>query len=263
MRRYLTLVFLLCLAIPAGVSISGCYPQSGRQLLQRPGLWAEDTDVYSIDLEPQNHWYFDGIRADPPDCALRRPRPARARPPACLSYSYGTTNNRLVDISPTGNICAGTWNRNSGGGIADYTICNVPNPMPSTGGLPLRLGVHYQPLRTRSRRTRCRSMFTPRSVPSHLALPAVRASSSAIRRAPSRSSTPRPVIASDGNAIRALRPCHCDQLFVPGRPAAGRDLGSRLARSAIGALPTPSAPPRWPPSMRTPTRSPPSCPAPR
>ena len=52
------------------------------------------------------------------------------------SYSYGTTNNQLVDISPTGSICAGTWNRNTGGGIANYTICNFPNPLPSTGGLP-------------------------------------------------------------------------------------------------------------------------------
>jgi hypothetical protein len=49
------------------------------------------------------------------------------------TYTYGTTNNQLVDISPTGNICAGKWNRNSGGGIADYTICNFPNPLPSTG----------------------------------------------------------------------------------------------------------------------------------
>jgi len=52
------------------------------------------------------------------------------------SYTYGTTNNQLVDISPTGNICAGTWNRNTGGGIANYTICNFPNPLPATGGLP-------------------------------------------------------------------------------------------------------------------------------
>jgi hypothetical protein len=57
------------------------------------------------------------------------------------TYTYGTTNNQLVDISPAGNICAGTWNRNSGGGIADYTICNLPNPLPSTGGLPY--GIAY------------------------------------------------------------------------------------------------------------------------
>ena len=57
------------------------------------------------------------------------------------SYSYGTTNNQLVDISPSGSICAGTWNRNTGGGIADYTYCYYPNPLPSTNGLPY--GIAY------------------------------------------------------------------------------------------------------------------------
>ncbi len=76
--------------------------------------------------------------------SLRRLRRlARAPPPSVSSYTYGTTNNQLVDISPTGNICAGTWNRNSGGGIADYTICNFPNPLPNTGGLPYAVGIYY------------------------------------------------------------------------------------------------------------------------
>jgi hypothetical protein len=52
------------------------------------------------------------------------------------SYTYGTTNNQILDISPTGNMCAGTWNRNSGGGIPNYTICNFPSPLPSTKGAP-------------------------------------------------------------------------------------------------------------------------------
>ena len=52
------------------------------------------------------------------------------------SYTYGTTNNQVVDISPSGNLCAGTWNRNSGGGIPNFTICNIPNPLPTTNGLP-------------------------------------------------------------------------------------------------------------------------------
>jgi hypothetical protein len=52
------------------------------------------------------------------------------------AYSYGTSNNQLVDITPTGILCAGTWNRNSGGGIPNYTICSPPSPLPSTGGLP-------------------------------------------------------------------------------------------------------------------------------
>jgi hypothetical protein len=52
------------------------------------------------------------------------------------TFSYGTSNNQLVDITPAGNLCAGTWNRNSGGAIPNYTICSPPSPLPSTGGLP-------------------------------------------------------------------------------------------------------------------------------
>ena len=42
-----------------------------------------------------------------------------------------------------GNICAGTWNRNSGGGIADYTICNFPKPVPKYGRIALCDGIHH------------------------------------------------------------------------------------------------------------------------
>jgi hypothetical protein len=34
----------------------------------------------------------------------------------------------IADVEPTsGRLCAGTWNRNSGGGIPDYTVCNPTN----------------------------------------------------------------------------------------------------------------------------------------
>src|SRR6201999_1375434 len=41
-------------------------------------------------------------------------------------YIYGTTNMNLADVSPSGSICAGSWNRNSPGGITDFTICTPP-----------------------------------------------------------------------------------------------------------------------------------------
>ncbi len=41
-------------------------------------------------------------------------------------YNYGSSNLLLADVSPTGAVCGGTWNRNSPGGIADYTICTPP-----------------------------------------------------------------------------------------------------------------------------------------
>ena len=43
-------------------------------------------------------------------------------------YIYGTTDMTIADVQPnTGRLCAGTWNRNTGGGIPDYTVCNPTN----------------------------------------------------------------------------------------------------------------------------------------
>ena len=137
MRRFLTLVFMLSLAIPAGISISGCTRNPAGNYCNGLGYGLKDTDVASIVLQPQT----TGI-------SLAFGQTTQAQQPSALTckgagasvnsnqYTYGTTNNKLVDISPSGQICAGTWNRNTGGGIPDYTYCNFPSPMPATGGLP-------------------------------------------------------------------------------------------------------------------------------
>ena len=136
MRRFLTLVCLLCLAVPAGISISGCSRNPGANYCNGLGYGLKDSDVASILMQPQT----TGV-------SLAFGQTAQASAPSAQTckgeqasfsgkYTYGTTNNQLVDISPTGNMCAGTWNRNTGGGIADYTTCGKPNPLPSTGGLP-------------------------------------------------------------------------------------------------------------------------------
>jgi sugar lactone lactonase YvrE len=135
MRRFLTLVCLLCLAIPAGISISGCIRNPGENYCNGLGYGLKITDLASITLQPATTGislaYGQTRQVSSPSSLTCKGTSASAS-----VYTYGTTNNRLVDISPGGNICAGTWNRNSGGGIGDYTICNPPNPLPTTGGLP-------------------------------------------------------------------------------------------------------------------------------
>ena len=137
MRRFLTLVFMVCLAIPAGISISGCTRNPAGNYCYGLGYGLKNTDVASITLQPQS----TGI-------SLAFGQTQQIQAPTALTctgstasvnsnqYTYGTTNNKLVDISPNGELCAGTWNRNSGGGIADYTYCNFPSPLPATNGLP-------------------------------------------------------------------------------------------------------------------------------
>ena len=139
MRRFLTLVFLLFLALPAGITFTGCYRNpAGNYCNGVFGLRV--TDVYAITLQPETtglSMAFGQTRQISAPSAVTCKNSAAS----VSSYTYGTSNNKLVDISPSGSLCAGTWNRNSGGGIADYTICNYPNPLPSSAGLPF--GVAY------------------------------------------------------------------------------------------------------------------------
>lgn len=121
MRRFLTLVCLLFLALPAGISISGCTRNPAGNYCNGLGYGLKVTEVATITLQPETtglSMAFGQTRqVSTPTAATCKGTTA-----SIASYTYGTTNNKLVDISPSGNICAGTWNRNSGGGIADFTI---------------------------------------------------------------------------------------------------------------------------------------------
>jgi hypothetical protein len=135
MRRFLTLVCLLFLALPAGITISGCYRNPAGNYCNGLGYGLKNTDVYKITLQPATtglSMAFGQTRQVTAPTAVT----CKNATASVAGYAYGTSNNKLVDISPSGNICAGTWNRNSGGGIADFTICNFPNPLPDSGGLP-------------------------------------------------------------------------------------------------------------------------------
>jgi hypothetical protein len=138
MRRFLTLVFLLCMAVPSGISIIGCVRNPAAKYCSvTSGYGILVTQVYSITLQPQTAGislaYGQTTQAQSPSAQTCTGSTAEV---SSKDYIYASTNNQLVDLSPTGGICAGTWNRNTGGGIADYTYCNPPNPAPSTNGLP-------------------------------------------------------------------------------------------------------------------------------
>lgn len=135
MRRLLTLVFLLALTIPAGISITGCTRNPAGNYCNGEGYGLKLTDVATVILQPQT----TGISlayGQTQQLATPTAKTCKGTAASVASYLYGTSNNQIVDISPTGNLCAGTWNRRSGGGIPDYTICNPPSPLPSTNGYP-------------------------------------------------------------------------------------------------------------------------------
>ena len=128
MRRFVTLAVLLLFTIPFGVSISGC--SHGVAITYCNGL---DSGVrvgqtVTLDLEPRltgisiNQGAIGSIGAPTgKDC--------KGSVSSVSGTIYASSDRSIVDVNPTtgsGGLCAGTWNRNSGNGVADYTVC-TPN----------------------------------------------------------------------------------------------------------------------------------------
>jgi hypothetical protein len=124
MQRYLALLALLVFSLPVGLSISGCTTNVGA-FCNGLGYGLKTNAVSAIDLEPKTtgislSWGQTGQITQPTATTCK------GATATVSHYTYGSTNINLADISPTGAICGGTWNRTSPGGIADFTICTPP-----------------------------------------------------------------------------------------------------------------------------------------
>jgi hypothetical protein len=133
MRRFVTLAVLLLFTIPFGVSISGCSKKSPTIFCNGGDSGIPVGQVTTITLNPQIFGIslnFSQIgQVGTPvatDC--------KGTTESVSKYTYGTflangtPDMTIADVEPTnGRLCAGTWNRNTGGGIADFTTCNPTN----------------------------------------------------------------------------------------------------------------------------------------
>ena len=127
MRRFVTLAVLLLFSIPFGVSISGC-SHNAAPVFCNGGDSGETTgQVTTITLTPIVY----GISLNFAEIGqINTPSATDCKGASASigSYIYGTTDMTIADIQPnSGRLCGGTWNRNSGGGIPDYTYCIPTN----------------------------------------------------------------------------------------------------------------------------------------
>jgi len=133
MRRFVTLVFLLLFTIPFGVSISGCSKKAATVYCNGGDTGPVVGQVSNITLQPQifgvslNFAQISQVGAPSAvDC--------KGTTETVSKYTYATflpngqPDMTIADVNPTsGALCGGTWNRNTGGGIADFTTCNPTN----------------------------------------------------------------------------------------------------------------------------------------
>jgi hypothetical protein len=128
MRRFGCLVILLLFTIPFGISISGCAKKTATvQFCNGGDSGIPVGQVKTITLQPRvygvslNYGLIGQISAaSATDC--------KGNTVSVSAFSYHTTDMTIADVQPTtGRLCAGTWNRNSGAGVADYTYCIPTN----------------------------------------------------------------------------------------------------------------------------------------
>ena len=158
MRRFVTLALLLFFTIPFGISISGCAKKTSVVFCNGEDSGPIVGQVATIALTPRifgvslNFSQIGTIGAPAAtDC--------KGSPVSVSAFTYGTVDANgkpdmtIADVQPgTGRVCAGTWNRNTGGGIPDFTTCLPPTrPAQPTSW----------PAQQEQAATRCPSMCIP------------------------------------------------------------------------------------------------------
>jgi hypothetical protein len=124
MQRFLTFVVLLLLTVPVGLSIQGCANKNANYC-NGSGYGYLKSQPVSISLQPQT----TGLSvAFSQTSQLQAPSALNCVGTAASisTYTYGTTDRTIADVSPTGAVCGGTWNLHTPA-VAAYTTCIPTN----------------------------------------------------------------------------------------------------------------------------------------
>ena len=123
MRRFVTLAILFLFAIPFGISVSGCKHALAPTYCNGQDSGVQTGQLTTLDLEPR----LTGISLNQGEIGrVNSPngKDCRGNSASTGNLIYASTNIYLADVAPTtGSLCAGSWNRNTGSGIADFTVC--------------------------------------------------------------------------------------------------------------------------------------------
>jgi hypothetical protein len=126
MRRFFTLVALLLFALPLGLSTTGCVTQVA-DYCNNAGYGPLTTSIYTVRIAASQADVGISLAYGQEGQVLTPTvQNCRAATLSAGAPTYGSSNLNLADISPTGAVCGGTWNRLSAGGIPDFTICTPP-----------------------------------------------------------------------------------------------------------------------------------------
>lgn len=132
-RRFVGLAILLFCTLPFGLSIVGCGHKTAVVFCNAGDSGPVVGQVSTILLDQALATVGESVNfgqigqslsATATDC--------KGNAVTISNYTYSTTDMTIADVNPsTGQVCGGTWNRQTGSGIPDYTICTPPATTPS------------------------------------------------------------------------------------------------------------------------------------
>jgi hypothetical protein len=133
MRRFVGVLALLFIAIPFGMSVSGCKKALAIDYCDAGDSGPQVGQVASITLSPTLATVGESLNFGQIGQSLSAAAfDCHNNQVSLTKFTYASTNMSIADINPsTGAVCGGTWNRNSGGGVLDFTICTAPATPPT------------------------------------------------------------------------------------------------------------------------------------
>jgi trimeric autotransporter adhesin len=127
MRRYLILVVFFLISLPVQLSVLGCGSNPNSYCNSNgAGFSTRKGTLVSFALEPQQ----TGISLSYGQIGTLTAGQGKDCTGAAVSVgtvSYGSSDLLNADISPSGQVCAGRWNRTTDSGVAPYTTCLPTN----------------------------------------------------------------------------------------------------------------------------------------
>jgi hypothetical protein len=123
MRRYLILVVLFVITLPVQLSVLGCGSNPNNYCNSfGAGFATKKGTLVSFSLEPQQ----TGISlsyGQVGQLSAGSGKDCTGAAVAVGTVHYGTSDLQNADVSPSGQVCAGRWNRLTDSGVAPYTTC--------------------------------------------------------------------------------------------------------------------------------------------
>lgn len=130
-RRFLTLFVLLFFALPVGLSLSGCAKEHTTSAFCDGSSGSLVGQAVSITLSPTVGGLSMGF-GQMQTVTTPTAQDCKNDTVSITKYNYhtvpadGSNDVAVADVNPsTGQLCAGTWNRNTPGGVPDYTYCTA------------------------------------------------------------------------------------------------------------------------------------------